>query len=173
MSQACKKPTSAGSHKAVPVTKPEPAEGWSFVNVSEPKQSKEKSFRQLVRSNAMRDYRQRKKQSQTRQQSEAADTTDAHAITYPSLSPDSTAPVPAQKDDHGYCSRPCGHTECVHDGRYLLREMQPSPKQLVGDGGIDPFDALPIRGDRQYHASVLNHCESSLHPSSRTSTITF
>ena len=34
-----------------------------------------------------------------------------------------------------------------------------SPKSLVGDGVLDPFDALPIAGYSEYTTHVLNHCK--------------
>ena len=147
--------------KVSPVPKTEPAEAWSFVNFSEPKQSKDESVRKLVRSNAMRDYRQKKRRDETKHQRMPADTTAAQGVTQSPRSPKSSPSNPAQNNDNSDSFPSCGHVDCVYGCRYCSRTVGSSPKQLLGDGGTDPFDALPIEGDSQYNSYILHHCELS------------
>lgn len=149
------------ARKVSPVPKTEPAEEWSFVNLSEPKQSKDESVRKFVRSNAMRDYRQKKRRDETKHQRKPADTTAAHGVPQSPPLPESTLPNQAQNNDNSDGFPSCGHAECVYGCRYSSRTVGSSPIQLLGDGGTDPFDALPIEGDSQYNCYILNHCELS------------
>ena len=137
-----------------PVPKPQPAEGWAFVNLSEPRQSKDRSLRRLVRSNAMRDYCQKKKQSELKHRREPANTTAPHKVCDPSA---------VQNHEQSGCPISCGQAKCVHERRYFLSSIRSSPKQLLGDGGFDPFDASPIRGDSRYIGYALDHCEVPSH----------
>ncbi len=151
------------ARKDTPVLRRQSAEDWTFVNLSEPKQSKDKNLRQFVRSNAMRDYRQKKKLDKTRNRSRPGDIAAAHAVTPPPPSPESTLPTLGQNHGDGDSFKYCGHPECVYDCRYSPRRGRSSPRQLLGDGDVDPFDTLPISGDSRYHAYILNHCELPLH----------
>lgn len=170
MSATCVMQSNTKARKVSRIPKPQPAEGWTFVNLSEPKQSKDKSLRQFVRSHAMRDYRQRKKQIKTKHQRQPGSTTARHEISLSSLIPKSTIPISAQNDDDGGCFISCGHAECVHDRRYSSSKVRSSPKQLLGDSPIDLFDASLIGGDSRYTGLVLNHCELRWHsPLERTS----
>lgn len=170
MSATCVMQSDTKARKIARIPKPQPAEGWTFVNLSEPKQSKDKRLRQFVRSHAMRDYRQRKKQIKAKNQRQPGSTTARHEIRVSSLLPKSTIPISAQYDDDGGCFISCGHAECVHDCRYSSSKVRSSPKQLLGDSAIDLFDASVIGGDSRYTGLVLNHCELPWHsPLERTS----
>ena len=146
-----------------PVTEVQPVETWAFVNLSEPKQSKDKSLRKLVRSNAMRDYRQKRRQSQLRNQKQhGKPTARHHPVSDSSRSLTPTLPITTRHDDFkGYCIFH-GHGECDPDCIYSSLTVRSSPKQLLGGGGTDPFNALPSGADRRYTGYVLSHCE---HPS--------
>ena len=139
------------------------AEGWTFVNLSEPNQSKDKSLRKFVRSNAMRDYRHKKKQNDSKHQRQPEDAIARQEVDHISLSPKLTLPIVAQDDEYGGCLVHCGHVQCEQDCRSTSSRVRSSPKQLLGDGGIDPFDASPLGGGSQYKGYVLNHCELPLH----------
>ena len=52
------------ARRFVPQMKDQRAGGFTFINVSQPTQSKDASLRRVVRSNAMRTYRQKQKQRQ-------------------------------------------------------------------------------------------------------------
>ena len=146
--------------KAIPIPTPKPKGGWAFVNLSEPKQSKDKSLRRMVRSNAMRDYcRKNKKKTQraTKHKSELGDPTARHEINGLSLL------ASVLDDDHGACPISCSHAECVYDCEYSSSRMLLSPIQRLGDGGTDPFDASPMGGDLRYQGYVLKHCELLKH----------
>ena len=148
--------------KVAPIPSPTPEEGWAFVNLSEPKQSKDKSLRRMVRSNAMRDYcrKTRKKTKRvTKHQSELGDPTTRHEVNGSSL------PIPIQDGNHGGCSVSCSHAECVYDCKYSSSRVLSSPIQRLGDGGTDPFDASPMGGDLRYKGCVLNHSELPTHVS--------
>ncbi|CAD6577550.1 MAG: hypothetical protein ASARMPRED_008317 [Alectoria sarmentosa] len=159
------------ARKVARIPNPQPAEGWTFVNLSEPRQSKDKSLRQFVRSHAMRDYRQRKKQIKTKNQRQPESTTARHEISLSSLLPKSTIPISAQNDDDGGCFISCGHAECVHDRRSSSSKVRSSPKQLFGDSAIDLFGASLIGGDSRYTGLVLNHCELPRHSSLEVNTV--
>ena len=139
---------------------PKPKQGWAFVNLSEPKQSKDKSLRRMVRSNAMRDYyRKNKKQTKraTKDKSELGDSTARHEVNGSSL------PISVLDGDHGACSIICSHAECVCDCVYNSSRVLFSPIQRLGGGGTDPFDASPMGGDLRYQGYVLKHCELRRH----------
>ena len=142
--------------KVIPIPTPKPKGGWAFVNLSEPKQSKDKSLRRMVRSNAMRDYcRKNKKKTKraTKHKSELGDPTARHEVNSSSL------PISVRDGDHGACSISCSHAECVYDWGYSSSRVLLSPIQRLGDGGTDPFDASPMGGDVRYKGYVLKHCE--------------
>lgn len=54
------------------------AGGWTFVNLSEPKQSKDEGLRAFVRSNAMRDYRQKKRRNEMKDRRQPENITARH-----------------------------------------------------------------------------------------------
>ena len=150
--------------KVAPFRGPEPKEGWTFVNLSEPKQSEDKSLRRVVRSNAMRDYcrKERKKTKRvTTHQGELGDPTPPHEVN------GSLLPTPVLDDNHGACSISCSHAECVYDCEYSSSRVLSSPIQRLGAGGTDPFDASPMGGDLRYKGYLMNHCELPTTPSSR------
>lgn len=156
---------SDASPKGHSIPKAQPAEAWAFVNVSEPKQSKDNSLRKLVRSNAMRDYRQKKKQSQGRSQKQIGNTPARHQVSDSSHSRTPTLPIVTRNGDDGGCCICRGHTKCEHDCRCPSITVRSSPKQLLGGGGTDPFDALPNGADRRHNGLLLNHCEPPSHSS--------
>lgn len=150
--------------KVPPISEPQFSEGWAFVNLSEPKQSKDKSLRKFVRAQAMRDYRQKKKQDDIKHQKQPGHMTTRHDVGDLLLLPKSGLPTPAQNDDDGRCFIACGHADCVDDCKYPTSRVHSSPEQLLGDGGIDPFDTSPIGGDSRYKNYLLNHCELPSYP---------
>ncbi len=156
--------------KATPLPKTQPAGGWRFVNLSEPKQSKDKSIRKFVRSNATRHYRQiKKKQNDLKYSRQSGDTTLRHEISDSSVLPVSKLPTPARLDHDGVCFISCGNPEYEHECRYSSSRIRSSPRQLLGNGCCDPFDASPIGVDRRYSGYVLDHCELPSHsPLERT-----
>ena len=139
---------------------PKPKTGWAFVNLSEPKQSKDKSLRRMVRSNAMRDYcRKKKKKTKraTKHKSELGDSSARHEVNGSSL------PTLILDGDHGACSIFCSHAGCVYGCKYSSSRVLPSPIQRLGHGGTDPFDASPMGGDVRYKGYILKHCELLTH----------
>lgn len=146
------------ARKVPPISKAQFPEGWAFVNLSEPEQSKDKRLRKFVRANAMRDYRQKKKQNEIEHQRQPGHITARHEVSDISPLPKSDLSTPIQNDDgDDRCFISCGHPCCVDGCRYSSTRARSSPKQLLGDGGIDPFDTSPMEGDRQYKGYVLNH----------------
>ena len=151
------------SLKGAPVLKPQSPEDWAFVNLSEPNQSKDKDLRQFVRSNAMRDYRQRKKRSESKSQSRPGNATASHSapLPLPSSGPSLSNPMPSLGD--GGRVKYCGHAECIHNCRYSPHGFQPGPQPSHGGSRIDPFNTLPFDGDRRDTDFVLNHCKLPWH----------
>ena len=150
--------TKAPKVTSMPASKPK--EGWAFVNLSEPMQSKDKSLRKMVRSNAMRDYcRKNKKKTKraTKHKSELGDPTARHKVNGSSL------PTLILDGDHGAFAISCSHAECVYGCKYSSSWVLSSPIQCLGDGGTDPFDASPMGGDLQYQGYILKHCELPKH----------
>lgn len=163
MSSTCVTQSRVKACTLAPIPKMQPVEGWTFVNLSEPKQSKDKSLRKFVRSNVMRNYRQRMKENEIKHPRQDGSTTTRHEVDDLSISPTSTLPTTAQREDGGGYFISCGHTECVYNCRYSPSRICSNPKQLLGNGGIDPFDSSPIRGNGRYNGYVLNHCELPSH----------
>ncbi len=131
------------------------------MNLSEPKQSKDKIIRKFVRSNATRHYRQKKKkkQNELKYLRQSGDNTVRHEISDSSVLPVSKLPTSARLDDDGVCFISCGNPENEHECRYSSSRIRSSPRQLLGNGCCDPFDASPVGVDRQYSGYVLDHCE--------------
>ena len=148
--------------KVNPIPTPKPKRGWAFVNLSEPKQSKDKGLRRMVRSNAMRDYcRKNKKKTKraTKHRSELGDSTARLEVN------GSPLPTLILDGDHGTYSISCSHAECVYGCECSSSRVLSSPIKRLGDGGTDPFDASPMGGDVRYNGYVLKHCELPTHPS--------
>ena len=146
--------------KATPIPPPKPKQGWGFVNLSEPKQSKDKRVRRMVRSNAMRDYclkNKKKTKRATKHKSELGNQTARHEVNGLSL------PIRVLDGEHGVCPISCSHAECVYDCEYSSSRVLLSPIQRLGDGGTDPFDTSPVGGDLRYQGYILKHCELPTH----------
>lgn len=167
------------------------AEPFPFVNLSEPKEGKNKDLRKLVRSTAMRSYRQ--KQKHKAQNPSTPETSrivhlpindQPHFLTVVSRGLGTSG---ASLNKPGYfeweaspLSEPLNDSAlgqsfpvCVdREGkeqkdpglatsrvRYIPRtKLLLSPRNLSGGGLDDPFDVLPIPGDRSYNSHLLNHC---------------
>ena len=164
MSPLCVTRSKTKARKVPPHSEPRFAEGWAFVNVSEPKQSKDKSLRKVVRAQAMRDYRQRKRQDEIKHQKQPEHLNSSHEVDHLSLLLKSGLPIPAQTDDDGRCFLSYEHASWVDSCRYSASRIRSSPKQLLGDRVIDPFDASPMGGDSQYKDYILHHCELPSYP---------
>ena len=104
----------------------------------------------------MRDYRH-KKSNDPKHQGQPEDATARQEVDHISLLLRLALLIVAQDDDHGGCLVHCGYAQC--DCRYTSSRVRLSPKQLLRNGGIDPFDALPLGGEGRYKGCVLNHCE--------------
>ena len=179
----------SGKHKArrtVPEMEDQYASGLTFINISEPKQSKDESLRRSVRSNAMRTHWQKEKQkSSTRRARKAylengeigppllALTAKGHDIS-PTGWDDpvvetrtflQTAYQPLETRDaqDNKCWPACGHPGCNESRRISLPPLQQpvaiSPKGLIGDGMSDPFNVYPSGSCLRYNSYLLNHCE--------------
>ena len=164
MSPVCVTQSSPKARKVISTSKPQSVECWNFVNLSEPKQSKDKTLRKFVRSNAMRDYRQKKRQNDVRHKQQPDVTTSHHDSGGTIPLPQSPLPASVQNENDDDSFESCGHTDCIYDCRYSSPEVCSSPNQLLGDGGTDPFDTLPFEEDSQYTGYILKHCELPLHP---------
>lgn len=165
------------------------ASGFTFINLSEPvKQSKDKDLRKVVRSNAMRAYRQAMKQTAVKERSSNTDS-DREDDNDMSL-------VVGNEElcDHSMERRPKPQQNCscalgMRGFQSLSRCMgvrcaridcdlgktsgagEPStvdPLMYIGDCITDPFNTFPSSGKPQYISKTLDHCEP---PPSDTSNI--
>ncbi len=174
------------ARRAVPEMKDQYASGLTFINISEPKQSKDESLRRSVRSNAIRNHWQKEKQkSSTRRSRKAflgkgetgcpllALTAKGHNIS-PTGWEDpvveaqtflQTANQPLEPRDaqDNKCRPACGHSGCHESRRISLTPLQQpvavSPKGLIGDGMSDPFNVYPSGSCPHYNSYLLNHRE--------------
>ena len=165
MSATCVMQSATKSRNVAPLPSPKP-KGWAFVNLSEPKQSKDEKLRMFVRSNAMRDYCRKKKKKtkrDTKHQSELGDPPTRYEVYGSSPLTNSSLPTWVHDDNYGGCCTSYCHAECAHDCIYSSSRLLSSPIQRLGDGGTDPFDASPMRGNLRYKGYVLNHCELPTH----------
>lgn len=179
----------SGTHKArrgVPEMKDQYASGLTFINISDPKQSKDKTLRRSVRSNAMRTHWQKEKQkSSTRRARKAflekgetgcpllALTAKGHNISPIGWEdPVVEAQIFLQTDNQpletrdaqdNKCWPACGHSGCNESRRISSTSLQQpvaiSPKGLIGDGMSDPFNVYPSGSCPHYNTYLLNHCE--------------
>ena len=85
------------------------------VNLREPQQSKDMSIRKFVRSNAMRDYRQKKKRNELKHQRELGNTTAGHQFRDSLHLVKSPLPSATRDDDNGGCFMSCGQAKRVCD----------------------------------------------------------
>lgn len=161
---------------------------FTFINLSEPKQSKDESLRRFVRSNAMRNYRQKEKQKAIITEPQEA-SLKFGGTAYPHLSRtvklhneepiDWEASVtethillqPASqqlemRDTQGEECSPisgCGHSCCNDTGCNSCLPLQGSaminPSRLIGDDMSNPFNVYPSGGSPRYNSYLLNHCE--------------
>lgn len=167
------------------------AEPFPFVNLSEPKEGKNKDLRKLVRSNAMRNYRQKQKQK-----AEDPSTPEtSHIVQLPIKDQPHLLTVASQRlGTSGLFLREQGYHEWAANpesisldnpalnqsisvfvdregknhkdpglatsrvGSIPRTQVSLSSRNLSGGGLDDPFDVLPIRGDRSHNSHLLNHC---------------
>ena len=165
-----------------------PKSEFTFINLSDPNQSKDKDLRKTVRSQAMRAYSQMVKQKAPakRRQTTESDTTETRgreslvdAQTDNNWSEKAASALVEAEDLLQPRGRTlglggskmtkhsprfsCGHADCNESG-YLLQVSRPrqKPQTVIGNGMTDPFDTFPVRGSGRYNAYVLNHCTSLL-----------
>lgn len=170
--------------------KPAAAGGFTFINVSEPEQSKDENLRKFVRSHAMRTYRRNEKQKAVSEREQDKDLkvqkdgcphvevltegyndwpagwegaiADAQALIQPSSQPLRSGEAESDSDLLGSA---CGHPDCNENQcKFLPHPKCPksSPKKLLGDGMSDPFDVYPSAGCPRYNSYVLHHCKRTL-----------
>ena len=163
------------------------AAGFTFINLSEPRQSKDKDLKKIVRSNAMRTYRQMEKKKAIVERAQKAKL-DRGGSESPLSSPNAESfndwPVEREsiridtqnssraeaqplglRVSHG-SSRSlqpaCGHTECNESGcvgRMIRQDVGRGPQALIGNSVADPFDIYPGGHSTQYNDYVLHHCK--------------
>lgn len=159
---------------------------FTFINLSEPSQSKDKDLKRAVRSKAMRAYSQMEKQkastmltqkpiSVKRRKPSSYIHAQENRLARPQLEQaEAQDPLLPNKQVLGVGScrtfsrsrrSTCSHKECNKSGCLKqTTKWTPSecPQALIGNGMNDPFDAYPIRGCPRYNAYVLNHCKRLL-----------
>ena len=163
------------------------AAAFTFINLSEPRQSKDKDLKKLVRSNAMRTYRQMEKKKAINERAQKAKLNRGGSES--PLSPSSAegfndwpveresvridAQSSSQQDaqplglqlSHGSphaLQLACGHTECNETecvGRLIRQNLGRGPQALIGNSVADPFDVYPGGHSTQYNDYVLHHCK--------------
>ena len=164
-----------------------PVGEFTFINLSEPNQRKDKDVRKAVRSKAMRAYSQMAKEKSPAKKIQAksketrrraslveAETDDNWSERQGSLlveAEDLLQPGGQKRGPSGLKSAsrssrsPCGHANCGGSGCLLLvSKWRPKsrPQIMIGNGRTDPFNSFPVIGSGQYHAYALNHCTTSL-----------
>ncbi len=160
---------------------------FTFINLSEPKQSKDKDLKKIVRSNAMRSFRQSERQKAVLKRTQKVvlhagscdiplpfrgNDRDNDLLAYrnsaqvdaqdpPHLSTQLLLPQDFQKDNHSLRqSTDSSENGCINS---LVRQEPPiSPQALVGNGMGDPFNVYPSRDSSRYNDYVLNHCKPPL-----------
>ena len=143
------------------------AEAFQFVNLSMPKEGKNEDLRKLVRSKAMRSYRQKQKQKagdpsmqegsrSSREQGfrEWAAKPPNESLNAPALVQAISVCVDREGKEHQEPERATGRAPSIPGTKPLL-----NPGNLSGGGFDDPFDAYPIRGDPSYNSRMLYHCK--------------
>ena len=167
------------------------AEAFRFVNLSEPKEGKNEDLRKLVRSNAMRNYRQKQKQ---KAESPSMPET-SHTVQLPMNDQPQFVAIASRRLGTGRLSlRGQGYHEWAANPQSVSMndpalvqaitvfadregkehqdpglatsrvrsiprtELSLSSRSLSGGGLDDPFDVLPIHGDRSHNSHLLNHC---------------
>ncbi|KAL6716637.1 hypothetical protein ACLMJK_006205 [Lecanora helva] len=161
---------------------------FTFINLSQPGQSKAKDIRKAVRSKAMRAYSQQMKQRAFLERAYKDDNSrrSARHRDSPSLVPvrsDRPSRMEARKPENPILLQPrselsgledfedikhffgpsCGHSSCDENGCSMkIVRWKPSnhPQTLLGNGMSDPFDTFPIAGNSRYNAYILHHFAS-------------
>ena len=157
------------------------APGFTFINLSEPvKQSKDKDLRKLVRSNAMRAYRQAAKQtavkapSRTNESDEGCEQEGSSFVGDEELYEQG---IEQRQESGQNCSHAlelggllslshsigvrCARADCDrcrtgHAGNQLTTD----PQMYIGDCITDPFNIFPGFGRAsQYFSEALDHCK--------------
>lgn len=177
----------AGSSKTKVNMGGKAAAEFTFINLSEPKQSKDKKFKRIIRSNAMRTYRQlEKRKAATKRVQNASVGTDNIEDALPPTAAggldgweaqqDSAQAVAQDMSEPGIKSLglpsagasnhsdrfACGHIDCNGvDCVKRLAKQGPRlrPQNLIGNSICDPFDVYPSSGSARYDSYVLNHCK--------------
>ena len=142
------------------------AEAFQFVNLSVPKEGKNEDLRRLVRSKAMRSYRQKHKQKAESPSMQVASRSSReqgyHEWTAKRPSESLNAPalvqaVSVEVDREGKEHQEAG--PATDRARSIPGTKPPlNPGSLSGGGFDDPFDVYPIHGDPSYNSRMLYHC---------------
>lgn len=161
---------------------------FTFINLSEPKQSKDRDVKKIVRSNAMRTYHQMTKQKAIQERAQKAQFVNSEDWESPSLvlaagehsdwpieheaaqlEVHASTPANSQvlrlwplEDPYHSLGVPCDHADC-NDGRCKgLLAGQASgadPQAHIGNCKTDPFNMFPFDCNPHYLSYVLNHCK--------------
>ena len=161
---------------------------FTFINLSEPKQSRDKTLKKIVRSNAMRTYRQMEKQKAIIERSQRArlDTdnskspvlsidTENHRdwpaqgglarIDTPDASQLKTRPLGLETSRDSRRSFSSSHDHADSDNNddvqwLTKRELNLRPHPLIENSRGDPFNVYPSVSSPKYNDYVLNHCKT-------------